>query len=161
MSIAQQVFVVFYAIFWGAVFNVQGRWRMFQPLPRYPHVKHRLLLSWGLLNIVPILFFGWSFFRLRGAAATSPETWGLVETLLQVSAGVLPAFAIFGFYRLWMGIIEMAPAYYYERGSTQSSELRNIDPTIETLHLQHPFPRPNFIAAALYFVIALVGPYLV
>ncbi len=152
MTTTQEIFVVFFAIFWGAVFSVQSRWRMFQPLVRYPHVLRRLSLSILLGNVVPILFFVWIFFRLK-------DTPG--ETVFQILAGVLPAFGIFGFYRLWMGIVEFAPRAFYESKAKQHLELKDIDPTIEELHVGHRFKGwPNLIFAVVYFVVASVGPCL-
>ena len=89
MTTTQSIFVVFFAIFWGAVFNVQGRWKMFQPILSFQHIRHRFLFSLLILNVAPVLFFVWTFFRLKNNPG---------ETLLQLSAGVLSAFAIFAFY---------------------------------------------------------------
>lgn len=161
MTVAQEIFVVFYAIFWGAVFSVQGRWRMFQPLAHYPHVRHRLVLSILLLDVVPIIFFAWIFFRLRGTPDISPSDWSFCETLLQISAGVLPAFAIFAFYRLWMAIVAFAPRAFYESEAKQNPDLKGIDPPIEELHIEHTFKGwPNLLFAVVYFVVASVGPCL-
>lgn len=161
MTTTQSIFVLFFAIFWGAVFNVQGRWRMFQPLVRYPHVLRRLTLSIFLGNVVPIIFFAWIFFRLRDAPGTSPVNWSFLETLSQIVAGVLPAFGIFAFYRLWMAMVEFFPRAFYESEATQHSELKCIDPTIEELHVDHTFKGwHNLVFAALYFVIASFGPCL-
>jgi len=151
MNMTQSIFVVFFAIFWGAVFNVQGRWKMFQPILSFPHIRHRFLFSLLLLNVVPILFFAWTFFRLQAIPG---------ETLLQISAGVLPAFAIFSFYRLWMGIVGLTPAYFYQSKKKQDAHLKNIDPTVEELHLGHRFNGWNFMFSALYLVVAIVGPCL-
>lgn len=150
MNTPQEIFVVFFAIFWGAVFNVQGRWKMFQPILSFPHIRHRFIFSFLLLNVVPVLFFAWTFFRLKDIPG---ETW------LQISAGVLPAFAIFAFYRLWIGIVECSPSYFYQSNDKQDPDLKKIDdPTVESLNLEHPFKVWNFLLAALYLVIATVGP---
>jgi len=161
MTITQGIFVVFFAIFWGAVFSVQGRWMMFQPLLQFPHVRHRVVLSLFVVNVAPILFFAWTFFRLKDTVTTSPSAWGCWETAGQISAGVLPAFAIFGFYRLWMGIVEFAPTFFYQTEGEQTPTLKCIDPTIEKLHLDHCFKGWwNLLFAVIYFVVAIVGPYL-
>ncbi len=150
MNTTQSIFVVFYAIFWGAVFNVQGRWKMFQPILSFPQIRHRFIFSFLLLNVVPILFFSWTFFRLKDTPS---------ETLLQISAGVLPAFAIFAFYRLWMGIVQCNPSYFYQNDDNSDPNLKKIDePTVESLHLEHPFKIWNFLFSALYLAIAIAGP---
>src|SRR3989344_4841570 len=139
MTITQSIFVVFFAIFWGAIFNVQGRWRMFQPILSFQHIRRRFLFSLLMLNVAPIFFFAWTFFRLK-------DTPG--ETHLQIFAGVLPAFAIFAFYRLWMGLVELAPRYFYQSRVKQNPNLKNIEPTVEKLRLVHPFKGWNLLFAA-------------
>jgi len=151
MNTTQTIFVVFFAIFWGAVFSVQGRWKMFQPILSFPHIRHRFFFSFLLLDVVPILFFAWTFFRLT---ETPGETW------LQISAGILPAFAIFAFYRLWMGIVECNPSYFYQSDDKQNPDLKNIEPTVQSLNLGHRFKIWNFLFSALYLAIAIAGPYL-
>jgi hypothetical protein len=95
------MFVIFYAIFWGTIGNVQGPWKMFQwPLLHLPHVLARLVLSMPLLNVCPIVFFAVAFFLLRNTPTDAPSQWTFLATLRQTVAGVIPAFAIFGFYRV-------------------------------------------------------------
>ena len=151
MNTTQSIFVVFFAIFWGAVFNVQGRWKMFQPILSFPHIRHRAIFSFLLLNVVPILFFAWTFFRLKGIPG---------DTIFQISAGVMPAFAIFAFYRLWMGIVECNPSYFYQHEADQEKnpQLKNIEPTVENLYLTQPVKGWNFLFSAFYLAIAVVGP---
>ena len=65
---AYQVFMLFFAIFWSAVANVQPRWKPFQfPLMlRFGHVFRRVVLAVLVLNILPILYFGlvlWCLYR--------------------------------------------------------------------------------------------------
>ena len=152
MTNTQTIFVVFFAIFWGAVFNVQGRWKMFQPILRFRHILHRFLFSILIVNVAPILFFVWTFFRLKDTAG---------DTFLQVSAGVLPAFGIFAFYRLWMGIVEIAPTFFYQKEDEQDPDLKYIkEPTVEELRLEHRFNGWNLLLAALYFSVAIFGPCL-
>ena len=158
LTTSQSIFVVFFAIFWGAIFNVQSRWRMFQPILRFRHIQLRLLLSIVVANVAPIVFFVWAFFCLKGGSSSFPSAeWTLSTTFRVLLAGVLPAFAIFGFYRLWMGIAELAPDAFYESKTQQRDDLKGIDPTIEELHLDHPHKYWNLLFAACYFIIAFVG----
>jgi hypothetical protein len=158
LTASQSIFVVFFAIFWGAIFNVQSRWRMFQPILRFRHIRRRLLLSILVVNVAPIVFFVWAFYSLKGGSSgVPPAQWGLSETFRVLLAGVLPAFAIFGFYRLWMGIAELLPQAFYESASQQRNDLKGIDPTIEELHLDHPHKWWNLLFAVVYFIIAFVG----
>jgi hypothetical protein len=114
------VFMVFFAIFWGTVASVQGRWKAFQlPLASIPRIGRRVRLSMLLLNLLPLIFFGYVLLILSDKTP-SCRTW--LASLQFVIIGVLPAFAVFGFYRLWLGIIERSPDKYYFKAET-SSEL--------------------------------------
>jgi hypothetical protein len=55
----QNIFMVFFAILWGALATVQPRWRAFRwPLIfRVPKVGYRLALAILLLNVAPIIYF--------------------------------------------------------------------------------------------------------
>jgi hypothetical protein len=98
ITASQSIFVVFFAIFWGAIFNVQSRWRMFQPILRFRHIRNRLLLSVLVANVAPIVFFVWAFYCLKGGSTgVPPSQWGISTTFRVLLSGVLPAFAIFGF----------------------------------------------------------------
>src|SRR6266852_5259407 len=101
MTFTQQIFMVFYAIFWGTVASAQTRWKAFHwPLLfRCAPASWRLLLSFLFLSVMPIVFFVWAVLRLANTGAVLV----IKETLL----GVVPAIAIFGFYRLWLGIAEL------------------------------------------------------
>src|SRR5438270_8581356 len=136
MTTTQWIFVIFYAIFWGTVGNVQGRWKMFQwPLLHFPHVVARLVLSMLLLNVCPIVFFAIAFFLLRHTPTNAPSHWTFVATLRQTVAGVIPAFAIFGFYRIWLGIVELFPARFYQHDDERNESIKDIEPSIETIHI--------------------------
>lgn len=158
MTISQSIFVVFYAIFWGAIFSVQGRWKMFQPILRIEHILCRFLFSFIIVNIAPIVYFIAAFYCLRGGFTDgSSVEWDIFHTARILLAGVLPAFAIFGFYRLWMGIVEIIPQIFYEHKNRQRSSLLDIEPTIESLRLDHSHKYWNLLIAFLYFLFAYVG----
>jgi len=159
MTTTQWVFVVFFAIFWGAIASVQGRWKMFHwPLIAHCHVFCRVLLSIAVLNILPTLFFGLIFFVLRNTPVTQSSAWSFGETLRQVIAGVAPAFAVFGFYRLWLAIVEFTPTTFYQNSVTQTAGLADVEPTIEFLKLCRTWRWWNLTFAILYLVLATVVP---
>ncbi len=144
---SQQIFMVFYAICWGFVGNVTGRWNAFNwalfcrpirsgdedaeltkltvdlskmkvkedvaklfeknvPAPplRRPATL-RLFLLIVFFNIIPILYFG----LVINVLDPNCEAFNLSFIL----ASVVPAFAPFGFYRLWQGIVELRPNWFY------------------------------------------------
>lgn len=160
MTTTQWIFVVFFAIFWGTVGNVQGRWKMFQfPLIYLPHVAARLVLSTLLLNVCPIIFFAVAFFLLRDTPTSSPSQWTFLATLRQTVAGVIPAFAIFGFYRIWLGIVELFPTRFYQRNDQQDPSIREIEPSIETIHIGK-YPMGNIVFGTVYVILAIAAPFL-
>lgn len=101
MSTAQNVFVVFYAIFWGTQANVQGRWKMFNwPLiVRHSRIRNRCLLSLAMMNLGQVLMFVVYFWLLDN------RDYPLL--------GIMAAFGIFGWYRFWLAIIEWWPERFY------------------------------------------------
>ncbi len=114
MNERMQIFTIFFAILWGFIGNVQPRWKAFQ-LPFIFKVSQelcRLLLSMVLLNLVPIIYFGWALWLLRGPV-TPWESWSPWTIVGLVFYGVLPAFAALGFYRIWLGFIELRPYLFY------------------------------------------------
>jgi len=118
LNIAQTIFSVFYAIFWGAVFSVSGRWKHFNFGLIFdneaPHVTRRILLSKLILNILPILYFVWILCELNDNNLCSMQKKCWIDFSAIVLSGIIPAFAILGFYRLWIGIVEYSPKLYYE-----------------------------------------------
>jgi len=130
MTLSQQIFLVFYAIFWGYVTNAQPKWKAFHwPLLfRCAPASWRLLLSFFFLSVLPITFFTWALLRLTNTGSAL----GVKETLL----GVVPAAAIFGFYRLWLGIAELGRnAFYRQDTSTCPTIPAEIEPTVKSLHI--------------------------
>ncbi|MFH1615777.1 MAG: hypothetical protein ABIG61_11940 [Planctomycetota bacterium] len=114
MNITMQVFTVFFAIFWGFVANVLARWKAFQSVYILKHSQElcRVILSILCFNVIPILYFGWSLCILNNLNFNkSPLT--VQEIIKVVFCGVVPAFATFGFYRIWLGFVELRPYLFY------------------------------------------------
>lgn len=158
MTTTQSIFLVFFAIFWGVIASVQGRWKMFQwPLINHRHVRVRIFLSMLLANFAPIVFFLGVFFLLRNTPMTTTSQWDWSQTCRQVLGGILPAFAVFGFYRLWLGIVEATPKWYYQSQADQPPNLSGIEPTIEWLGIKRKYSPRNILVALLYLVFAFGG----
>jgi hypothetical protein len=205
VTTAQQIFMVFFAIFWGSVASVQGRWNMFPwslcglRCPRRfasgtetrwkhfcrmfvrPDAWRRLLLSFAVLNTVPVVFFCVVFHLLAADRLTGDEfvapcvaseignsetrqtcechtrSDGDAHSVNQVLAGILPAFAIFGFYRLWVSIVQCRPTWFYREGrSRENSKRTDDDPTIKSLRIRGwPLPswQRNLWASGFYIFI--------
>jgi hypothetical protein len=163
----QTIFMLFFAIFWGGVFNVQAGWKAFQwPLvhfscrPKKPkkgetdpqteerenhnakavvweRVRNRVLLSFGMLNVLPLIFFGVAL----GALANQTAASSTCVTILKLTGyGVVPAFAAFGFYRIWLGLLECKPDCFYVKCKADlPEEYKNSEPT--TAERWYPIPK--------------------
>jgi hypothetical protein len=109
----QTVFMLFYAIFWGSVANVQPRWKAFQwPLFfKLPQVRCRAMAALFFLNVLPLCFFAYGMWALHGRGPTKYAPLG--GSLHYVIRGVVPAFAVFGLYRFWLAVVELHPDCFY------------------------------------------------
>jgi hypothetical protein len=167
-GIHQQVFMLFFAIFWGAIANVQPRWKAFNyPLIfRLRHVFRRILVALVVLNVLPIVYFGFILWWTResGPAPTDSAVMAILKVLI---GGIIPAFAIFGFYRLWLGIVELRPWLFYKSDPTDlPSECQHVEPTYRhrvdarttpVVDLEDHAGIGNLIAAVAYVVVGWVG----
>lgn len=127
----ETVFMVFYAIFWGAVSNVQPRLRAFhwELFFRLPKVRCRALLSFIVLNVAPLVFFGYILWALAVRTAL-PLDRPLAKVSQLVIRGVVPAFGIFGLYWVWIAIVEFFPhRFYFANPDDLTPNCRHIEPT--------------------------------
>lgn len=178
-GIHQQVFMLFFAIFWGASANVQPRWKAFQfPLIfasglRW-NVLRRVCLAIIVLNLFPILYFGYVLYCSslpgRGPFFCDSAFITIVKVLVQ---GVIPALGMFGIYRLWISIIELKPSLFYKRKPYNIPlKYRHVEPTYRLNYKEHREPSEpvvdlgkdagigNLIAALIYIIIGLASPWL-
>src|SRR6266571_2067092 len=110
MNASQQIFVLFFAIFWGTSSNAWPRWKPFHWtfFGSSLRITMRVVLSMVLLNLIPVIYFAWAIKRLAPVGTAAPNTRAVLF-------GVVPAFAVFGLYRLWFSVIELFPtAFYYQ-----------------------------------------------
>jgi len=133
LAVNKDVFMLFFAIAWGIVANVQGRWKAFHwPIVhRVPEARNRALLSFIILNILPFLYFGYVLWVLtiRGQTTSHRAIIAIPELILQ---GMLPALANFGFYRVWLGIIEWHPKWFYKKYLNDlPKEFRHVEPIVK------------------------------
>ena len=151
----QQIFTIFFAIFWSVMANAQPKWKAFHYtfFLRISQVTYRMLVSFLILNILPILYFSWSLNRLSAASQNT-----INQSVLH---GVIPAFAIFGFYRIWICLIEFFPRFFYREKDNGEYPKAEIEPTLESLniplnstHLKNALM--NFIFGIIYIGIGIV-----
>ena len=156
MNIAQNLFVVFFAIFWGTSSNAWPRWKPFHWTYFFEHVeiRCRVLLSVLLLNVCPILFFAAVLAWLgSGGPSTGPLEIGAWAR--EVFRGISPAFAVFGFYRLWFGIIESHPSVFYMTKDRLPADLHDVEPTFESIKTIHRGWYMNVLFGAVYVTLPL------
>jgi len=106
LSVAQNVFTLFYAIFWGFVSEVSPRWKAFNwPVAlKLKRTCRRTILSMLFFVTAPIAIF-FCFFNLF--------RWETRDYFLSVVPALVAAHAPFGLYRLWIGVMESAKHSFY------------------------------------------------
>lgn len=157
MNTYQEVFVLFYAIFWGIISNAQVRWKAHHwPFLHVPQARDRLLLSIVVLNILPVTFFALALWSLAALAIpqSPPSAWTLRTCIGIVFFGVLPAYAFFGFYRLWLGLMETNPDRFYVRGD--SGQYVTEDEEHAKIHLTPTACAGNLLAGLSYILGATI-----
>jgi len=161
MNIAQQLFVVFFAIFWGTSSNAWPGWKPFHWtfVIEIPQIRHRVALSMLLLNILPITYFAVVIAWL-GRHGPMNGSLEVISFFREVVRGIGPAFAVFGFYRMWFGIIERRASLFYLTNATLPLELKDVEPTSETLHIGQRWWHMNVIFGLLYVVSPLPAVWL-
>lgn len=176
LNTEQQVFLVFYAISWGTIANVQPKWKPFHwPLIfEVRQARSRLWHSFLHLNVFPIFFFAYALWSVGVVGSGSP-CHSSIAVLHIVIHGVIPAFAVFGFYRLWLGRMELHPERYYETNPAKLPQKYRIgEPTyrpIANVKSKCPSKYPtvdmtpdaawgNILAAIIYIGIAAIAPWI-
>jgi hypothetical protein len=172
----QIVFMLFFAIFWGAVANVQPRWKAFQfPLMFRRELRNvflRVVLAILLLNLLPIVYFGYILWATHGRGPMSADSTflSITKTLIQ---GILPAFGIFGLYRAWLGIVELRPSWFYKsKPDDVPVKYRHVEPTYRLDYQEKREPsepvvdlgtdagKGNLFAAMIYLIVGCISPWI-
>ena len=153
MNISQQIFTVFFAIVWGTMANVQPRWKPFHwSLAFYFRpAANRLVLSILVFNILSIAFFVWTLSVLGNPFTASIP--------VQILRGILPSFAPFGFYRVWIAAIEWKTSWFYRLTSETRPDIAvKIEPTATELGIEKRWWRSNLIFGLFYLAVASLVP---
>lgn len=114
LNVPQQAFTLFYAINWGTAANSQPRWKAFAwgAIGEDQASRRRAWLSVFLLNILPLIYFVVVLRVLDCPPWRDLDQWSLL-TASRIFVSVLPAFAPFGFYRVWIGVVEKWREHFY------------------------------------------------
>src|SRR5437016_2308255 len=106
---AQQIFLFFYAIVYGAFFTLSDRRKPFT-FEKGPQGLARFSLSLTLLATMPVVYFSYVFLALSRQEAVFSQDWVTFLRLVGIFMMVAP---IYGFYCLWAGVILLNRARFY------------------------------------------------
>jgi hypothetical protein len=154
LNIPQQIFTLFYAITWGTAANSQPRWKAFAWGAIRADIPSmwRAWLSVFLLNLCPLAYFvsvlGW----LSGETIWNTTAWW------KIFVSILPAFAPFGFYRIWSSVVQHWSEVYYGRFPERKVPWKQIGIDLESNDLDPRWAFGNFFWGAVY---VLFGPIVI
>ena len=163
-NVLQTIFMLFYAIFWGAVANAQPKWRAFNWLValKYVRPRRRLAAAFLLLNLVPILIFVAFFSMLACVTLESTSSW--FWSGLQIFLAIIAAHAPFALHRLWIGTLEHAPTRYYYAVSEEPDLPAAFEPRLDpngkesnSLALSKDWSRGNLGASLLHLLVCVMA----
>ncbi len=147
MTIAQQIFLLFYAILYGALFTLSDRWKPFI-FESGKEGNARYLLSVILFGILPILYFYIAFSILARTQTAITGSWQGFLRFLLLFFLVTP---IYGFYCIWGGIVLLKRDLFYANSTWDFIVHRNpLEGTTQR----------TAVKALVIGVILVVGPLL-
>jgi hypothetical protein len=114
MSTISQVFLLFYAVLYGAIFTISDRWRPFLMPRKCKQAGRRFALSTALLGILPVGYFLLAFPVLESTDASS-RGW--------LALAVYQAAPLMSFYFSWVWIVIWKKETFY------SPEELRMEPT--------------------------------
>jgi hypothetical protein len=160
LNVPQQIFVLFYAIFWGTMANALPKWKAFAvPYVFYdaPSVR-RVSLAIFTLNVLPIVFFV-IVLKALGGSVWQVQKWE-VATLVKILASLVPAFGIFGFYKVWMSLMQFWPNTFYSFtviGGVQQPD-QELYANLRNSDLDRRWACGNLLFGFLYIILGLAVP---
>ncbi len=113
-----------------------------------------------MFNILPLLYF-WLISVKLSSCTAKPFTDHCTAFQFIISS-VIPAFGVFGFYRLWLGVVEWRGDYFYYKNRDELQEFADsihkklnckIEPTSDGLGFQAWGHQANIIAGLLYMAL--------
>jgi len=108
----QTVFMLFFAIFWVLSQTCSPGGELSTGLWSLSSGKLNAVRSWDIRTRWPpdpLFVYGMWALQGRGPTDSAPLAGGLHYAI----RGILPAFAVFGLYRLWLALIELYPDFFY------------------------------------------------
>jgi len=142
MSISSQIFLLFYAVLYGAIFTISERWRPFNVANNPDKGWCRLVLSLIFLAGLPVVYFLLTFEGLL-----SVSTYNTISLAVAVYA-VAPLAA---FYFLWGWIVTWGRNTFYSDNERKTEPLKSSLTWIGTGHI-------TFVGASAILLVFLVFP---
>ena len=163
MNQVQYMFVIFFAIFWGTSLAAQSCWKPFNlSFLRFSPARHRAYLSFIVYNMFPIIYI-WYTLNFLNLCEKNVDVLKISYLLL----GILPAFAMFGFNKLWLGIVEIKKNWFYgteeevEKMLLENKCLEKPEPYQEMFYLESEQGWNNISVVPLYMFISIGIPFII
>jgi hypothetical protein len=166
MNNIQNIFLVFFAIFWGTMVAALPRWKPFQ-LPlfmRFRPATWRVVWSMLVFNVIPLGYVALMLNILGESGGNPNEPLSPIQLVL---LGVVPAFAAFGFYRFWLGVVEIVPNLFLAKKEEEVKKYKPDNDSIPAEPYQGMFylDRKNGVLnvfyAMVYIGVAIGVPLLI
>jgi hypothetical protein len=114
-----------------------------------------------MFNVVPLVYVACILAVLRDFGKTEEVSSGAL-----VVRGVIPAFAAFGFYRLWLGVVEILPDLFLAKDKNAVAKYYPVDDPNPVEPYQGMFLLDrtngilNIVYALMYIAVAITAPFL-
>ena len=159
MKDAQTIFTIFYGIYFAITVTLTGKFQPFDTPTMY-RLKLiawvRFVVSFLLLNILPLLYFVWIFHILRKVSNFYPSFFNMLGLLMFSLAG-------FGFYRVYFGVmlikIKNKYLFYGEKGLPYTLE-KEIDQRSNSLSKSHEQWHAHVIPGIIWASVCFIWGYL-
>lgn len=164
LNVSQNIFTIFFAIFWGTVSSAWPRWKPFHwGLGLFKcKTGFRLVVALSLLNVFPLFFAGVTLHCLSVVDDSNYNPYGVVQWLVLFIVSVVPAFSIFGMSRMFAALMALSPcSFYYSKEELESMGLfrevgHKFEPDLESLGLENAtiYGVEDFSIGVMYVVMS-------
>jgi hypothetical protein len=142
MSIASQVFLLFYAVIYGALFTISDRWRPFSMRHGSRQGAWRSVLSVIFFGVFPGLYFIWAFLRWLTIQGKDPVV---------LAVAIYSVAPLYAFHFIWSWFVRAHKDIFY------SAEEQSREPVCKALGWVGSERVPTWIRA-LMVAFFLIGP---